>query len=534
MSVTPPPDPALQKFNRLRRYFRNERAPWSADAGAMTFLTTAGGGAPGDIHATRQAFGDALRARFADALRDDATDGLAEREPQASAKSIQMRIAPPMLVIILAVVAAALAAPGAALTVLSIISAAFFLALALARLGLMTLAAAGEATPRRRAVPDHALPVVTILAPLFREAHALPGLLQAIGHFDYPKEKLDVKLLLEEGDVETIAEARRLAHPGNVELIVTPPSHPQTKPKACNYGLHCARGDLIVIYDAEDEPEADQLRLAAETFLANGDELACVQAKLNFYNADENWLTRLFTLEYCLWFDHFLPALDRIGAPVPLGGTSNIFRTEILAEIGGWDPHNVTEDADIGLRLARRGYRTAIIASTTFEEANCRFGNWMRQRTRWMKGFLQTWLVHRRDMKGCGWRGVLSVDLFIGGAVFAALATPIIWFALGVMAFAPAEWAANRPFSAAIGAATLTGNIIFMAIAAIAPLKRGHWRLCPSALLVPIYWLMVSFAAWRGVIQLARRPAYWEKTEHGLSADAKSRRAAALDALGLD
>jgi cellulose synthase/poly-beta-1,6-N-acetylglucosamine synthase-like glycosyltransferase len=237
-----------------------------------------------------------------------------------------------------------------------------------------------------------------------------------------------------------------------------------------------------------------------------------------------------------LWFDHFLPALDRLGAPVPLGGTSNIFRTDILAEVGGWDPYNVTEDADLGLRLARRGYRTAVIRSTTYEEANCDFGNWMRQRTRWMKGYLQTWLVHRRDMRFSGWRGVLSVDFFIGGTAFAALANPLLWLVFACQSLAGASADAIVPdwLAAATGGALLAGNLGYIGLAAFAPLKRGLWRLAPFAVFVPIYWWMMSIAAWRAVYQLLTRPSYWEKTDHGLSAEAKSRRNSALQALGLE
>ncbi len=247
-------------------------------------------------------------------------------------------------------------------------------------------------------------------------------------------------------------------------------------------------------------------------------------------------LTRLFTLEYCLWFDHFLPALDRVGAPVPLGGTSNIFRTDVLADVGGWDPYNVTEDADLGLRLARRGYKTAVINSTTYEEANGAFANWMRQRTRWMKGFMQTWLVHRRDMRFSGWRGVLSVDLFIGGTALAALICPLFWLllivqsAFGVTPFRAPPETLGAPLSGAIAA----GNLAFLLLAAAAPFKRGLWRLSPAALLVPVYWMMMSVAAWRALFQLITNPSFWEKTEHGLSPEAKARRAAALHSMGLD
>jgi len=412
----------------------------------------------------------------------------------------------------------------------------YFISVAAIRLWLACLARSEIESGINPTIDDDQLPVVTILAPLYREAHALPGLIQAISRLDYPAGKIDVKLLLEQSDHETIKEANRLSLDERFDLILIPPSHPQTKPKACNYGLACARGDLIVIYDAEDEPERDQLRIAAALFADAPENLACVQARLNYYNPDENWLTRLFTLEYCLWFDHFLPALDRLGAPVPLGGTSNIFRTEILVEVGGWDPYNVTEDADLGLRLARRDYRTAVINSTTYEEANCRIGNWMRQRSRWMKGFIQTWLVNRQAPdRRRDWRTTLSVDFFIGGAVFAALINPALWavfiakWNLGIDFFAPFP----APLGNALSMALAFGNVSFIALAAYAPVKRGLWRLSAAAFLTPLYWIMMSLAAWKAVWQLFRRPFFWEKTDHGLSEEAKLRRAAALDAFGL-
>jgi hypothetical protein len=249
-------------------------------------------------------------------------------------------------------------------------------------------------------------------------------------------------------------------------------------------------------------------------------------------------LTRLFTLEYCLWFDHLLPALDRLGAPVPLGGTSNIFRTEALIDAGGWDPFNVTEDADLGLRLARRGWKTAVIDATTYEEANCRLPNWLRQRSRWMKGFMQTWLVHRRGGPSAahGWKSALAIDLFIGGTVAAAIANPFLWAA------SLAELLIGRgpdallpdPLGAGATAALAFGNLALILLAAFAPVRRGLTRLSPAALLMPAYWLMMSAAAYAALWQLVTRPHFWEKTEHGLSAGAGVRRRDALRSLGFD
>ena len=204
--------------------------------------------------------------------------------------------------------------------------------------------------------------------------------------------------MVEEDDLETVAAAKALLD-GDVpfEIIEVPPGGPRTKPKAANYALAFARGEYLVVYDAEDRPERDQLKKAVATFRASPRQTACLQARLNFYNADHNWLTKMFALDYALWFDTLLPGLDRIGVPMPLGGTSNHFRTSVLRDIGGWDAFNVTEDADIGIRLSQLGYRVSMLDSNTFEEAPVTIGAWLKQRSRWLKGYMQTWLVHMRD-----------------------------------------------------------------------------------------------------------------------------------------
>ncbi len=148
--------------------------------------------------------------------------------------------------------------------------------------------------------------------------------------------------------------------PPHFEVIVVPQGSPQTKPRALNYALQFCRGSLLTIYDAEDIPEPNQLREVARKFSGAGEKLACLQAQLSFYNPNENWLTRQFTAEYATLFGLILPALAAHNLPLPLGGTSNHFRTRNLRQIGGWDPYNVTEDADLGLRLARLGYRTGV------------------------------------------------------------------------------------------------------------------------------------------------------------------------------
>lgn len=492
----------------------------------------------------RAAFRERLRQTYAASVETAATGHLAATDPVNSAH----RLLTPFQSAAFAAIALAAAigivtAPIATVIALNAFATIYFVAAIAFRTFLAGLSIEEPLADVRNDVggdPDP--PTVSILLPLFREAESLPSLAAAIGALDYPASKLDVKLILEEGDEATRNEALSLGLDRNWDMIVVPPSHPQTKPKACNFALAFARGKLTVIYDAEDAPEPDQLQKAAAAFAAaeaaGDDKLVCVQARLNYYNAEENWITRLFALEYALWFDSLLPALRRLGAPIPLGGTSNVFRTDKLREIGAWDPHNVTEDADLGLRIARKGYRTELIASTTFEEANYRLGNWLRQRSRWMKGYIQTWLVDLRNpapgVDGSRWRGLASTQMFIAGTAFSALINPILW---GVFLY----WLATR--SSAVGAifpepllslnlfALLVGNALFIYLAMIAPLKRGWSHLSPWALLMPVYWWMTSLAAYMALWQLFTKPSYWEKTDHAVSALARERGEAARSAL---
>ena len=249
-------------------------------------------------------------------------------------------------------------------------------------------------------------------------------------------------------------------------------------------------------------------------------------------------LTRLFALEYALWFDNLLPALHRLGAPIPLGGTSNFFRTARLRELGAWDPFNVTEDADLGMRIARAGYRTGLLESTTYEEANCRVGNWLRQRSRWIKGYLQTWLVHTRTAPRMTLRDAardwLSCHLFLGGAVFSALIHPFLWMDLlsRFVRQAPIiDIAYPQPLLVLNVLALTFGNLVFMTLAATAPVRRGWTHLSAWAALTPLYWALTSIAAYKALWQIVRKPSFWEKTDHGISAEAAALRAAALHAL---
>ena len=367
------------------------------------------------------------------------------------------------------------------------------------------------------------LPIYTILVPVYHEAKVLGDLLQAITRFDYPSTKLDIKVMMEEDDQETIQAFHKINPPPMFEGLIVPSAQPKTKPKACNYGLIHARGEYVVIYDAEDLPDADQLKKVILAFKKAPPEVACIQSKLNYYNRNQNLLTRLFTIEYSMWFDLFLPGLDASRAPIPLGGTSNHFKRDALIECGAWDPHNVTEDADLGIRLFKRGYRTGIVDSTTYEEANSELRNWLRQRSRWIKGYIQTWLVVMRHpirlIKDIGLKPFLSIQLVIGGTFFSALLNPVYW-GLTTLWFL-SHWGLIQqlfpPIIYYIGGICLyLGNFAFVYMNLAGAMRRGYYDMVKYALFSPLYWGLMSVAAWKGFFQLITRPHFWEKTEHGL------------------
>ncbi len=374
------------------------------------------------------------------------------------------------------------------------------------------------------------LPVYSILCPLYHEVKVLPGFLESIDKLDWPKVKLDVVLLLEEDDEETIALAKTFVLPSYVRTLIVPHSLPKTKPKACNYGLSHARGEYLVVYDAEDIPEPSQLKKAFLGFKKSNSKIACLQAKLNYHNPHQNLLTRFFTAEYSLWFDIILPGLQSINTCIPLGGTSNHFRTDDLRKFEGWDAFNVTEDCDLGSRLFKAGYLTAIIDSTTLEEANCQWGNWLRQRSRWIKGYMQTYLVHNRHpfrfIREHGPHAFIF-QLVVGGKIAFMLINPVLWLATvayftlyrfvgpTIESLYPAVVFYMAVFS------LVFGNFLCLYYYMIGCAKRGHWTLIKYIYLVPFYWLMVSLAALKALHQLVFKPHYWEKTHHGLAKQVK-------------
>ena len=414
----------------------------------------------------------------------------------------------------------------------------FFLAFYLIVVGFKTYLIHLAITSRRELVfsaedlaelDEEDLPIYTILVPLYHEADVLPRLVEGLKGLDYPTEKLDVLLLLEEDDYDTIRAARALDLPPSFRTVKTPAEHPRTKPKACNLGLGLARGEFLVIYDAEDRPEPDQLRKAFLGFQNVGPEVVCIQAKLNFYNQRQNLLTRLFTTDYSVWFDLMLPGIDYIQAPIPLGGTSNHFKVSKLRELLGWDPYNVTEDCDLGVRLAMHGYRTRVLDSTTWEEACSNLGFWIKQRSRWVKGYVQTYLVHLRrpasHVRTLGIGRTVAFHLIIGGTFVCLLVNPIYWILTSAwFIFRWEGLSALFPFPLILwGLVCLfAGNFLFVYSTVLATYQRGYYDLVKHCLLAPGYWVLASVGAWKGFLQLITRPSYWEKTKHGLDLEAES------------
>lgn len=413
------------------------------------------------------------------------------------------------------------------LTVLALICLTLFMSLKL--VGLVTH------LPRRTTSPPppipqkpglQRLPSITVLVPLFKEAEISRALLRRLGRLSYPRTLLEVFLVLEENDQITKDAVARVDMPSWINVIEVPLNGGlQTKPRAMNYALDFCRGDLVGVWDAEDAPEGDQLEKVARSFAEAGPEVACFQGVLDYYNPTANWLSRCFTLEYSGWFRIVLPALSKLGLVLPLGGTTMFIRRSVLLEIGGWDAHNVTEDADLGVRLYRSGYQTRMLPSTTFEEANCRPWPWVKQRSRWLKGFMVTYLVHMRRptalLKDLGWRRMLGLQAFFIGTVGQFLLAPVLW----------SYWAwwcgFGHPIAHSLPQDILHMMVVFMlscealsiflGVAAAFACSRKRLAICAPTLL--FYYPLGTISAYKALYELILKPFYWDKTQHGLHSD---------------
>jgi cellulose synthase/poly-beta-1,6-N-acetylglucosamine synthase-like glycosyltransferase len=424
----------------------------------------------------------------------------------------------------LAFVAISLVSPfqPAALTSALLLAAAF---LASVYLRLFACAASFETRDRAPWIEESRLPVYTIVVALYKEAAVAAQLARAIDRLDYPRAKLDVKFVVEPDDEATAAALR--AHPPRAphEILVAPEGAPRTKPRALNVAMPSARGSLVAVFDAEDLPEARQLRRAAALFARLPRDVACLQASLVVDNGGLNWMTALFALEYAALFDVHNKGLAVLGLPIFLGGTSNHFRIEALREIGFWDAFNLTEDADLGLRLARSGFGVRTFASDTFEEAPATFGALVRQRTRWFKGWMQTALAHCRHplrlFAELGPRRAIAVLAAFAGGFLGPLIGPLL---AGRLAY---DLAYSRlltpatPFEVAFSTLwcflALSGGLALLVPLIVGMFRRRFTAFAPALLYLPLWMLMLSIAAWRALYQLWRSPFHWEKTEHGLT-----------------
>ncbi len=365
------------------------------------------------------------------------------------------------------------------------------------------------------------LPVVSVMVALYRESDIAARLVQRLGALDYPRDRLEILLVVEAEDQMTRSALAKADLPGWMRVVVVPDGTVKTKPRALNYALDQCRGSIVGVYDAEDAPEADQIRKVAARFNLAPPEVVCLQGRLDFYNPRINWLSRCFTIEYASWFRIFLPGIARLGLAVPLGGTTLFFRREVLDRLGRWDAHNVTEDADLGIRLARHGLRTELLDSTTYEEANCVGRSWVKQRSRWIKGYMMTWLTHMRDpvalWRQLGPRQFFGFQVLILGSFVQALLAPLIW------SFWLVPLGLPHPLAEALGPSGFPALwLSFLLTEAltiafgIAGLRRSGQKLSP--LWVPTlsaYHPMATAAAYKAAWEMLTCPFYWDKTSHG-------------------
>lgn len=374
--------------------------------------------------------------------------------------------------------------------------------------------------PAPRPPPPPDWPPYTVVAPLRGEAEVVAGLIARLDALDYPRDRLQGLILVEPDDPETVAAAFAAPRPDWIEVRVAPPGEPRTKPRALNVALGWATGALITVYDAEDAPDPGQLREAASRFAAADPALACLQAPLRIRTrggARETFVHGQFAAEYAALFEILLPALARLGWPFPLGGTSNHFRVEALRRAGGWDAWNVTEDADLGFRLWRKGYRLGVLTRPTYEPPPADVAAWVPQRTRWLKGYMQTLGVQLRHPLALGWRGMLAltftlVQTLLAAALYAVTAAWTVWLL--------ALWAVTGlpPLAPVGGFVTVAAGVISAWLACAVGCRRAGrpygWKLMLTA---PGYWALQSLAMAHAVVRLVRQPFAWDKTPHGLA-----------------
>lgn len=531
-----PPDPALVTTWGAARCLRDGVLPWRRIGGRVVVLVT-------DQECFERAQ-DALTATFGPLRTAHVLEGRLQRAVQRLADPTLVcdaekrtsdadscrdlnpaQVARWMISIGVIALCVALIDPGLLGVILSMIA-----VLAALSGSILKVVAAARLLRLRPAPPDPPLPadtplpVMSIMVPLFHESQIAEHLLERLRLLNYPRDRLDVMLVTERDDEVTRATLARTQLPYWMRAITVPPGTCKTKPRALNYALDFARGDIIGVYDAEDAPDPDQLLTVARRFAVAPPDVACLQGVLDFYNAHSNWLARCFAIEYATWFRVVLPGLESLNLVLPLGGTTLFFRRDILEELGAWDAHNVTEDADLGIRLARRGYQTQMIPTTTYEEANARAWPWIKQRSRWLKGYAITYWVHMRRpralLRDLGWRRFGAFQMQFAGTLTTILLTPVLWSFWLAMVGVP------HPFMAAIGsggvialtALFLLSEVLNISLSALGALRSGRPELMKWAPTLHVYFPLAAVASYKAFWELATRPFYWDKTAHGIFA----------------
>ncbi|OYX19885.1 MAG: glycosyl transferase [Rhodobacterales bacterium 32-66-9] len=535
------PDPRLIDAVGVQDCLRHGLVPWQK-AGDVTIVATS---RPEEFHRLRpmlearlgpvaagiaapRAILAAVHARRGDLLARAAETRVSDAESCRSWRRLHQ--APGAVLVIAALLASLALAPlvtGLAALGFALVTLAALVVLKIAA----TIAALRAPAPGPNPASDAIQPIVSIIVALYREADIAPRLVRRLARLDYPVDLLDVILVVEAEDSVTLDALAHAELPPWMRVVIVPEGQVKTKPRALNHALDHARGAIIGVYDAEDAPEPDQLLKVVERFQRSGPEVACLQGMLDYYNPRTNWLSRCFTIEYAGWFRLVLPGLARLGLVVPLGGTTLFFRRDVLDRLGAWDAHNVTEDADLGIRLARHGYRTELIDTVTFEEANCRALPWIKQRSRWIKGYIMTWAVHMRSprllWRQLGPKGFFGFQVLFLGTIAQFLLAPLLW------SFMLLPFGIDHPLYAAlplwgIWALALTFFLSEAANVVIGALGLGRTKHGLSLLWVltlKVYYPLASLAAYKGLAELATRPFFWDKTTHGLfdpAVDAKA------------
>jgi len=532
--VAHPPDPELMQHHAAETCLRLGFVPWRRAGNATIYVTSD----PAAFHrhfatiplgdttivmslARETAITDYVQSQFQSYLSQKAND-LCPVDVSCRRWARPVRMASLILICATLLVGAGLM-PTLAISLLFLWIAITLSAMSLLRLVALIVQARARLRPKApkgNITSIAPLPTVSLLVPLHKEAAVLPQLLKNITALDYPKELLDVLLVLESTDEITKTAVDLITLPHWMRVVIVPPSKLQTKPRAMNYALDLCKGSVVGIYDAEDAPEPDQIRRIVDLFALSGPDVACIQGYLDFYNPSENWLARCFTIEYAIWFRVVLHGIEKLGLPVPLGGTTVFFRREALERLGGWDAYNVTEDADLGFRLARKGYRCAFLSTTTFEEANCHTKPWIKQRSRWLKGYAATWITHMQNpitlFRELGFRRFLAFQVLLLGTISNFLVAPFLWV-MWVIAFG-----VTLPFMSllpdiawmALGGLFMISEATLFLTGLFAVSGPKHRHLMPWVAAMMFYWPLGSLAAFKALYELLRVPFYWDKTQH--------------------